>query len=598
MHRAFEQGEGEGEEVMEVKEVPARKGKSPLRWVRPLYMIDGVMNKEVTEQGGRKVVKVVCNLCGERVSFHNSSLTTPVAHAKTHRIFNAEDLDNRLAQLDPNAKTDTTRADVMERYITAAPYQARTHAWERIARGAALWVAMEGLPLSVCESRIPLRGGGGKDAGEHEAAAGKATEASPDLRHMDQSQAGQIHDTDSAWNGRHGAALEDEDVGAGSDAHPRRLRNFKWNLKWDWMPCMCHVLHNAVCDTFKAHKTENSEFHLSLRRATQFVEHMNRLLGIKGPCQAWLDKNYAAFVDGLERKHWVHLQGWMTALEPVMRTSKVLESETKPTAGSVLKVLFRLIEHLNAGCPMNQEGEGAADGDLLKLMKMLAEHVRARMDSPNWVFACLVIATLDTTVRQVREEIKALMLQKMEEVGMKLDNDPADVDMEDCFLNWDTPTSQSAAPPAGAQTQADEFAEAELTRFMESKFWATEGTAFPVLKLLAADFLCVPASSSSSERSFSKTGAIVRARRAKLSTKNIRYLSFLSWNGQSMLPKAGRFPEIKKEDPHPGSQSGRTPETAGSRQVEGGEVEGGEVEGGEVEGGEVEGGEVEATMIC
>ncbi|GMH39818.1 hypothetical protein BSKO_07716 [Bryopsis sp. KO-2023] len=143
----------------------------------------------------------------------------------------------------------------------------------------------------------------------------------------------------------------------------------------------------------------------------------------------------------------------MTALEPVMRTSKVLESETKPTAGSVLKVLFRLIEHLNAGCPKNPEGEGAADGDLLKLMKMLAEHVRARMDSPNWVFACLVIATLDTTVRQ-----------KMEEVGMKLDNDPTDVEMEDCFLNSDTPTSQSPATPAGAQTQADESSAMTLPR--------------------------------------------------------------------------------------------------------------------------------------
>ena len=85
----------------------------------------------------------------------------------------------------------------------------------------------------------------------------------------------------------------------------------------------------------------------------------------------------------------------------------------------------------------------------------------------------------------------------------------------------------------------DEYIEEELRRYLDKRqaqrtqrigplmWWATEGAAFPLMQKAAPDFLCVPASSASSERSFSKTGAILRPRRLRLGPDMVRYLPYL-----------------------------------------------------------------------
>ena len=61
-------------------------------------------------------------------------------------------------------------------------------------------------------------------------------------------------------------------------------------------------------------------------------------------------------------------------------------------------------------------------------------------------------------------------------------------------------------------------------------WWSRNAARWPIVAAVARHSLCVPASSATSERSFSKTGHIVRARRASLGDERIRQLSFLSWN--------------------------------------------------------------------
>ena len=65
-------------------------------------------------------------------------------------------------------------------------------------------------------------------------------------------------------------------------------------------------------------------------------------------------------------------------------------------------------------------------------------------------------------------------------------------------------------------------------------YWAEASRRYPIVAQVARQCLRVPASSTSSERSFSKTGHIVRARRARLSDEHVKELSFLSWN-QNLL---------------------------------------------------------------
>ena len=96
---------------------------------------------------------------------------------------------------------------------------------------------------------------------------------------------------------------------------------------------------------------------------------------------------------------------------------------------------------------------------------------------------------------------------------------------------------RSAALPANAKAaiekQVNEF---HLERMSASGkvnslvYWAEASRRYPIVAQVARQCLCVPASSASSERSFSKTGHIVRARRARLSDEHVKELSFLSWN--------------------------------------------------------------------
>ena len=96
---------------------------------------------------------------------------------------------------------------------------------------------------------------------------------------------------------------------------------------------------------------------------------------------------------------------------------------------------------------------------------------------------------------------------------------------------------QGAALPADAKAaiekQVNEF---HLERMNASGkvnslvYWVEASRRYPIVAQVVHQCLCVPASSTSSERSFSKRGHIVRARRARLSDEHVKELSFLSWN--------------------------------------------------------------------
>ncbi|XP_040261635.1 E3 SUMO-protein ligase ZBED1-like [Bufo bufo] len=66
-------------------------------------------------------------------------------------------------------------------------------------------------------------------------------------------------------------------------------------------------------------------------------------------------------------------------------------------------------------------------------------------------------------------------------------------------------------------------------------WWKTDETRYPVLAKLAKSFLCIPATSTPSERLFSAAGNIVSKRRASLSSEHVDMLTFLHSNRQMIL---------------------------------------------------------------
>ena len=66
------------------------------------------------------------------------------------------------------------------------------------------------------------------------------------------------------------------------------------------------------------------------------------------------------------------------------------------------------------------------------------------------------------------------------------------------------------------------------------QYWAQASLRYPIVAQAARKYLCIPASSATSERSFSKSGHTFRARRARLSDEHVKELSFWSWNQDLM----------------------------------------------------------------
>ena len=58
------------------------------------------------------------------------------------------------------------------------------------------------------------------------------------------------------------------------------------------------------------------------------------------------------------------------------------------------------------------------------------------------------------------------------------------------------------------------------------EYWAQASLRYPIVAQTARKYLCIPASSATSERSFSKVGHRVRARWARLSEEHVKELSF------------------------------------------------------------------------
>ena len=61
-------------------------------------------------------------------------------------------------------------------------------------------------------------------------------------------------------------------------------------------------------------------------------------------------------------------------------------------------------------------------------------------------------------------------------------------------------------------------------------YWFENQKKFPLLYKLSLKYLCIPATSCSSERVFSKAGEIVSAKRSRLKPKNVNDLIFLNKN--------------------------------------------------------------------
>jgi hypothetical protein len=119
--------------------------------------------------------------------------------------------------------------------------------------------------------------------------------------------------------------------------------------------------------------------------------------------------------------------------------------------------------------------------------------------------------------------------KKSEQKGDTARNVPPQVALQrelDAFLRQpNLPVHQASLGDCDAGTSSDVcHSDTPL------QWWAANKDIYPMLSQVARLLLAVPATSVSSERLFSKAGAIISDRRSKLSPQHAEQLCFLSQN--------------------------------------------------------------------
>jgi len=62
------------------------------------------------------------------------------------------------------------------------------------------------------------------------------------------------------------------------------------------------------------------------------------------------------------------------------------------------------------------------------------------------------------------------------------------------------------------------------------EWWKIMKTQYPILSRFARKYLCIPASSATSERAFSTAGNVVTCRRTTLAVNNVEQIVFIKEN--------------------------------------------------------------------
>ena len=101
-------------------------------------------------------------------------------------------------------------------------------------------------------------------------------------------------------------------------------------------------------------------------------------------------------------------------------------------------------------------------------------------------------------------------------------------------IGWGAGHPLDAATSRLVTQHVQEFVRERLSPTSQIKdalaWWAAKEATWPMVAAVARHSLCVPAAAACSERGFSATGHIVRARRSRLSDEKIEELSHLCNN--------------------------------------------------------------------
>ncbi|XP_055692024.1 E3 SUMO-protein ligase ZBED1 [Lutzomyia longipalpis] len=234
----------------------------------------------------------------------------------------------------------------------------------------------------------------------------------------------------------------------------------------------------------------------------------------------------------MKRREWNCLEEIVKILTPFKITTKLLCSESSPTL-SLVRPLLKALKtiHLKAQLKDNLRIKK------LKLAAKAAINRRFDLDTPNLTAAHFAsfydprFKNLDHETPLMRNEIIKAVKERMEALSAdskennKVNNEKENVSALS-FLFPNRKNSHDVISQLNSYINMPQIHHDSNPL----EWWKNQKERFPLVFQEAQKFLGIPATSASSERTFSTAGQILRARRSALKSENVNTLIFLAQN--------------------------------------------------------------------
>lgn len=239
----------------------------------------------------------------------------------------------------------------------------------------------------------------------------------------------------------------------------------------------------------------------------------------------------------LTEEEWTVIESITTILEPFEIVTNLFSSESEPTISIIMPIIKSLMENFILKTTPEEPAF------LKNIKRLLQKEIESRFKD---FFCVSVTGVTDINIFDMSTFLDPRFKNKERFIGSLVKTQryfrnliESDDDLLDAEVEYTQNSSKKSALdilfPNEQSTTSNEVdmyvSESVIPKNMcPLQWWKNNENKYPRLTKYAKRYLCVPATSVPSERSFSNAGNIVNAKRACLKSDNVKKLCFLSVN--------------------------------------------------------------------
>ncbi|KNZ58517.1 uncharacterized protein VP01_1916g4 [Puccinia sorghi] len=259
--------------------------------------------------------------------------------------------------------------------------------------------------------------------------------------------------------------------------------------------CVAHIINLAAKPDLYAKEIRCLKMDVTTRWNSTYEMFWQALM-LQKSCTHLCQQNLEASAYILSPAEWNHTQGIMKLLEPHSEATNVLCASKYPTLNNVLLVYIVLLDNLHtARRGLYDQAQLIQPAQLM--IKKIDEYLQDTVKKPVYIAAMILDPRFKTLFWKTHQYFIT----------------------EHYHLYW----MHHQANTKGIQSEIKQYLKEDI-KSAEIKlmpYWATQQKTLPNLALIAHRYLCIPATSASSERVFSKGHHIISWQKSSLKPQTI-----------------------------------------------------------------------------